>query len=245
MSTNGSLVPDAAPALDDPSPSGGGVPYGAPSHARTRRRPARPVDAVAAAAREAAAAGHQVEWAYLTSEEFRTRYVLGAHYLRDCADVVEIGAYRTPITQFLTGTHRSVTVIDPLVTPLERDELNGAPCRVRHVRARYQDLALDLCDYGLLLLGLDLELYELSRRERQRALDAFEPIVRGASRIVLEHAVDWTASRWLANHVRRVSGFTTTVSFRLHLEGPGSQPTPGSWPPLYHRQFMVLDRPRG
>ena len=89
--------------------------------------------------------------------------MLAAHYVRDCPHVIEIGGYReNVITRFLGGTHESVTVfsLDEEFEPLERAELNGAPCRVRHVRDFFQSRP-DLCGVpagglGLVVLGLEI-----------------------------------------------------------------------------------------
>lgn len=80
-------------------------------------------------------------WGYLDTEALQTRYVLAAHFVRDAAHVVEIGGYRrNVITSFLTGRHESVTVfsLDAEFEAVERDTLNDAPCRVRHVRDFFQ-----------------------------------------------------------------------------------------------------------
>src|SRR5579859_7321916 len=87
-------------------------------------------------------------WGYLDTEPLRIRYVLAAHFVRDCPHIIEIGGYRqNVITSFLRGAHESVTVfsLDEEFEPLERAELNGVPCRVRHVRDFFQS-RLDLCE---------------------------------------------------------------------------------------------------
>src|SRR2546426_11697428 len=81
-------------------------------------------------------------WGYLDTDAFRTRYVLAAHFVRHARHIVEIGGYRdNVITNFLTGAHESVTVysLDAEFDPLERDSLNGTPCRGRHIRDFFQN----------------------------------------------------------------------------------------------------------
>lgn len=98
-------------------------------------------------------------WGYLATEALQTRYVLAAHFVRHARHVVEIGGYRdNVITNFLTGRHESVTVysLDAEFEPLERNELNGAPCRVRHVREFYQADARPMDGLGLVVLGFEL-----------------------------------------------------------------------------------------
>ena len=102
-------------------------------------------------------------WGYLDTEALRTRYVLAAHFVRGCRNVIEIGGYRgNVITSFLRGQHEQVTVfsLDEEFEPLEREELNGAPCRVRHHRDFFQshmDSALKIeGGLGTVVLGLEL-----------------------------------------------------------------------------------------
>jgi hypothetical protein len=52
---------------------------------------------------------------YLDSRAFFTRYVLAAHFVRDCRAIVEIGGAATPIDRFLTGARESVLILDPLI----------------------------------------------------------------------------------------------------------------------------------
>lgn len=102
-------------------------------------------------------------WGYLDTEALRTRYVLAAHFVRECRHVIEIGGYRgNVITSFLRGQHEQVTVfsLDEEFEPLEREELNGAPCRVRHIRDFFQshvETALKAnASLGVVVLGLEL-----------------------------------------------------------------------------------------
>lgn len=122
-------------------------------------------------------------WGYLDTEALRTRYVLAADFMRECPDVVEIGGYRgNVITAFLHGRHQSVTVfsLDEEFEPLERAELNGAPCRVRHVRDYFQSHAdfipANSSGLGVVILGLELHgelepVLQLMRRARVCVLE--------------------------------------------------------------------------
>jgi hypothetical protein len=126
-------------------------------------------------------------WGYLDTEPLRTRYALAAHFVRLCPHIVEIGGYRgNVITAFLRGQHESVTVfsLDEEFEPLERTELNGAPCRVRHLREYFQsrpDLTSALeRTLGLVVLGLEIH------GELQPLLD----LIRSARVCILEAALD-------------------------------------------------------
>jgi hypothetical protein len=86
------------------------------------------------------------------------RQVLAAHAVRRCAHVVEIGGAGLPITRFLTHRPDSVTVIDPKIPSFEGCQLNGAPCRVRHLDMKLQAATLpEEPDLALVMLGLSLK----------------------------------------------------------------------------------------
>lgn len=87
------------------------------------------------------------------------RQVLAAHFVRDCPHVVEIGGHVRPVTDYLTHTPLSVLSVDPKTPPLEAEELNGRPCRVRHVSRKFQEVEYDYepGSYGLVLLGYSLK----------------------------------------------------------------------------------------
>jgi hypothetical protein len=122
-------------------------------------------------------------WGYLDTEALRTRYVLAAHFVRECRHVIEIGGYRRNIiTSFLRGHHETVTSfsLDEEFEPLERAELNGEPCRVRHIRAYFQShpeiVAEADSSLGLVVLGLEIHgdlqpFLDLLRRSRVAVLD--------------------------------------------------------------------------
>jgi hypothetical protein len=186
--------------------------------------------------------GGDKEWAYLGSRAFQSRYALAAWQLEDVAHIVEIGGYRTPITGFVRTPKKSVTVIDPHITPLSAETLLGQPCKVRHVPAFFQDWKEYPTSYGLVLLGLDFELYEVSRKLRAEILDQFVPVVRAASRIVMEAATDWTASRWLAGWVEKTTGYRPSLDLVIEMQGDLGVDLSKSWPPLRKRHLIVLDR---
>lgn len=98
---------------------------------------------------------------HLSGPAAAVRQVLAAHFVREFPHVVEIGGHVRPITGFLTHRPASVLVIDPKTPPCEAQQLNGHPCRVRHVARKYQDVEFELApgSYGLVLLGLSLKPY--------------------------------------------------------------------------------------
>jgi hypothetical protein len=120
-------------------------------------------------------------WGYLDTEALQSRYVLAAHFVRGVRDIVEVGGYRhNAISRFLTGQHESVTVysLDAEFEALELDMLNGAPCRVRHLRDYFQNHAAPDDGLGLIALGLEI----------QGDLAPFCDLLRRASIAVIEVA---------------------------------------------------------
>lgn len=93
------------------------------------------------------------EWEYLWSEPFKSRSVLGAYFLRNCPTIIELGGYKTPITNFVTP-EKKVFVIDP-----RTDELLCG--NVQQLTVRFEDWQGELeKPYGVLILGLELHMPE-------------------------------------------------------------------------------------
>jgi hypothetical protein len=179
-----------------------------------------------------------MEWRYLRSEAFSVRNVLAAHFVRDCPTVVEIGGWHTPIDAYLTGAHDAVVVVDPFIREATLEELGGRPCRVRHVRARFQDLAWTVRrdDFGLVILGLDLE--GLSADDEQ----ALTELVRRARTTVIEFPSSWGPSRVQYERLLAESGADVRVRTRLDLAGNDFGDLSNSWPPRVERELYVLGR---
>jgi hypothetical protein len=164
-----------------------------------------------------------VQWRYLHSEAFSLRNVLAAHIVRDCPTVIEIGGCHTPIDRYLAGTHKSVLVIDPFIRDATRDSLNGTPCQVRHVRARFQDLVWTVRrerEYGLVILGLDLE--GLSAADQETLFS----LVRGARTTVVEFASSWDPSGRMYAAILAGAGVEELQRVRLDLGATTSATSP-------------------
>ncbi len=96
----------------------------------------------------------QQVWSYMASEVFQIRYLVAAHYLRNCRHILEVGGCSTPITNYLRGAHDSVTVVDPLVEPMQAETLNNRPCVVRHMALKLQDYHPTGHENGFAVLGM-------------------------------------------------------------------------------------------
>jgi hypothetical protein len=161
------------------------------------------------------------------------RQVLAAHFVRECPNVIEIGGHIRPITPYLTHRPRSVLVADPKAEPFEAEELNGAPCRVRHVARKFQEIRYDYQDrsFGLVMLGYSL-----------KPFGAHEPL-NGLLFSLIDHAklvvVEYPpALERAASQVPRLldrEGVRVLCSFELLLEDPELSDTPYA-----RRRFVVF-----
>ncbi len=121
------------------------------------------------------------------------RQAIAAHFLVGCPHIIEIGGAGLPISRFVTHHPESVTVIDPKIEPLATEELNGFPCRLRHIAAKFQDHeavavempAFEPGTYGLALLGLSLK----PRGSHPALDDDLLALAAGARTIVIDYAL--------------------------------------------------------
>ena len=171
-------------------------------------------------------------WGYLDTEALRTRYVLAGYFVRACPHIVEIGGYRdNVITAFLGGHHQSVTVfsLDEEFEPLERAELNGAPCRVRHLREYFQSRpelsAVPAGTMGLIALGLEIH------GEMQPLLD----LIRTSRVCVLEVAQDHPPGVAALDGI--LSAVRTRTTCRIDLDLSANEPM------LQKELAMNMNRP--
>lgn len=130
---------------------------------------------------------------HLAGPAAEARQVLAAHFLRCCDHIVEIGGHLKPITGYLMHRPRSVLSVDPKTPPFEAETLNGAPCKVRHIARKFQDVDFDYepFSYGFVLLGLSLRPYG-----QKPAVDArLKWLVDNASVVVIDHPVAYERSK--------------------------------------------------
>jgi len=125
---------------------------------------------------------------HLAAPVLTVRHALAAHFLRGCEHIVEIGGHKAPVTAFITHRPATVTSIDPKIEPLTADDLHGAPCRVRHIARKFQQVELDLepYTYGLVILGYSLKPYGDSPPDG----DLLFKLVDQAKRTVIDYMID-------------------------------------------------------
>ncbi len=178
------------------------------------------------------------EWKYLESQAFATRYILAAQFIGSCRSVIEIGGAKTPIDRFLMGTHDSVIVLDPFIRECETDSLNGTPCAVSHVRARFQDVDWYIpadADYGLVILGLEIQGLEPHHYE------TLYELINRASVTVIEFPPSWAPSREQFEMIRSNTATKARLQMAIDFEGNDFGNLENSWPPRCDRKTYVLE----
>lgn len=172
---------------------------------------------------------------HLGSVAGASRHVLAAHYVRDCEHVVELGGHKLPLTGFLTHAPKSVVSVDPKTQPFEADELNGLPCRVRHIARKFQEVTfeLDPYSYALVLLGCSLKAYGSDPAANGTLFD----LVDKAKKIVIEYGLgNERAVAQIPDIVER-GGLRKVCQIDMRLEDEHNPP--GFW--LGERRFMVFE----
>lgn len=162
------------------------------------------------------------------------RQVVAAHFVSDCRHVVEIGGHLRPVTPFLTHGPDSVLVVDPKVEPYEAEELNGRPCKVRHIARKFQEVSFDVPsgEYGLVLLGYSLKPFGT----REPLGEALFSLIDNARTVVLEYppALERSASQVPHILARPTVKVRCTIEFTLDdAQIRGS--------PFARRRLIVLD----
>lgn len=181
----------------------------------------------------------QKAWKYLESKAFATRYVIAAHFLAQCRSVIEIGGSKTPIDLFLTGQHDSVVVLDPLIRESRLTTLNGNPCAISHVRARFQDVDWNVppaADYGMIMMGLEIQGLE------QHHYEKLFQLINGAKVTVIEFPPSWEPSRQQFEMIKSRTNTRVTQQMLLNLENNDYGDLTNSWPPRCDRMIYLLER---
>ena len=160
--------------------------------------------------------------------------MLAAHFVRDCPHILEIGGHIRPVTGFLTHHPLSVTSVDPKTPAFEAEELNGQPCKVRHIDKKFQQVDYDYepGSYGLVLLGYSLKPFG----QREPLGQLLFSLIDNARRVVIEYppALDRAMSQ-VPEIVTR-PGLVQICQFELVLDD-----TAISGSPWAARRFHVLE----
>lgn len=178
---------------------------------------------------------------YLLSEEAQARYVLAAHYVRECPCVVEIGGFKTPISGYLQRAPEAILVLDPLIPEYHAEDWFGTPCRVDHVPGNFQsfDFQLPAGDYGLVVLGCSLKHFSEDPDARAKEWAKLVALIDAARVTVLEFARDWTLGRDGVENL--VAHSRTRLHMSLDLDIAGET---ALRPQHSRRRLVVLHNPQ-
>lgn len=162
------------------------------------------------------------------------RQVLAAHFVAGLPHIVEIGGHLRPVTPYLRPAPESVLVVDPKVVPFEASELNGAPCSVRHVARKFQELDYDLPigRYGLIMLGCSLKPFG----GREVVGDLLFRLIDNAGVVVLDYAPALERAAGQVPHILGRNTLRQRCALSLVLEDAEIAGTPYA-----ERRFVVLD----
>jgi hypothetical protein len=180
-----------------------------------------------------ALAGTAGDLPHLAGPAAAIRQVLAAHFVRDCPHIIEIGGHIRPITSYLTHRPLSVLSIDPKTASFEAWELNGHPCRVRHVNRKFQEFTYEYepQTYGLVLLGYSLKPFG----QRDPLGELLFSLVDNARIVVIEYPPALQRASSQVPQIVRRPGLSAVCSFDMELND-----TAIAGSPYAKRRFHVL-----
>jgi hypothetical protein len=165
------------------------------------------------------------EWRYLTSKPFQIRFLIAAFFLKECENIIEIGGYKMPITDFLTHDFHQAVSIDPLIDPKEEP-------KVLHAKEdyRYFDFKPFLTKpYGLVLLGMDLpfdfKLFSL---------------VASAKKVIIDFPQDHLPSQVQFESLEKNIDWKVDLKLKLDFSDSDFGNLTGSYPVFADRVLYVL-----
>jgi hypothetical protein len=124
-------------------------------------------------------------------------------------------------------------VIDPKTIPYEGEELNGQPCRVRHIARKFQEADIDLGSgaYGLVMLGYSLKPFG-SRPALDERLFA---LIDGARIAILDYAPALARAADQVPLILARPGVSMVCGLDLIIDDPELRDSPYA-----HRRFIVF-----
>jgi hypothetical protein len=168
-----------------------------------------------------------IEWKYLYSEPFKTRYVLAADFLKNCDEIIEIGGYKTPISDFVEN--KKIIVIDPIIEFKQEKD-------VTHLPILFQKWDRKVCtdNYGVLILGLDL--LGMKEVDWQNLYD----LIDKSKVTVLEFSIDYLESKEQFEKILKNVNKHIKMTLTLDLS-ENTYDLTNSWPPRTDRKICVLE----
>lgn len=164
------------------------------------------------------------EWPYLTAEALQTRYAITSYLLRDCDTIIEIGGYRTPISQFVTD--KTVIVIDPKIEQKISEKVVHLPLKIQD-----WDFSIESANYAVVILGMDLHLDE---KGWKKVLE----LIHGSKRTILEFSDSYKPARQQFQYICENTSKNRTVCVKLDLSENDASPYPEFYP---YRNLYCLE----
>lgn len=188
-------------------------------------------------------------WDYLQEPVLEVRQRIAAHFLREQENILEIGAYKTPITPYLLKQPKEVVIVDPLIEPGEWNTWNGKPSLIRHLRMGIEEFDINHFGskpYGLLFCGAELN---QSQGEPLRMLNAvcrYLCLVSRSAVPVIEYAANWTPQAKLFQLLLSILQPRITADMKLDLTRavPGNQITEEVRQRFLRRMVVLSDMDR-
>lgn len=175
----------------------------------------------------------QRQWNYLAAPSFQMRYLLTAGLLRKFENILELGAYKTPIFKFLEDGTKTVRCIDPMIIPEEYAPYQGSE------GIDYRSLELEPFGsqpFALVILGLDIPItYKITH------------YLQNAEVAVIEFPEDATWKRSREIFDKLIIDARLNVLSRVCMDLDGNDFSiyggPTEWPPRTQRYvFMVSSK---
>lgn len=173
-----------------------------------------------------------MEWKYLESEPFYSRHILAAYHLKGCKNILEVGGYKTPITQFLQGDHESVTVVDPLAKPYYSSTLNNRHCEIKHLAIKIEEYKPKGNEDGFLFLGIE--------GLTQDAINKIIDIMRKCKVNIIEFPPSWMPSAESFNKILESRFFNVRERVILDLSENNFGDLTDSYEPHPFRHMFIL-----
>ena len=165
------------------------------------------------------------EWKYLWTEPFKARYAVAAYFLKDCPFILEIGGYKTPISDFVCN--KTVHVVDPRTDKKHEGNIHHFPIMLKEYPHTPPQ------PYGLVILGLELHLYE---EEWQRIFD----LVRNAATVVIETPIEHPTSVDQFNKILQNTNRPIKHTIKLDLSQNDFSDLEDTAPPKCIRVVYIL-----
>ena len=144
------------------------------------------------------------EFSNLELEIFKTRSAIAAYLLRDCEEIIDIGAYKCPIFNFVDNKRIFVTAIDPRTAALQTENVCCLP-----ILFQDWDASLHSTNYGVLLLGLDLHMPDYG-------WDKLCKLINASKRTVIEFPPEYKES--LAKFERIMGSVNKRITMTILLD---------------------------